>query len=175
MPWALTSEIGMRRKSKGCIIIWKVNIVHCSFLNLPSPSALLENFAISSTGSLVVLGGGQLFSGTSSHTLRPLLEALGLGQYREGKGNSISGDTFITPMVVTSASPSQNLPFLRPCSFCALQLSQERDSSPSCSLAGPLLTSARVIIMHYSLECHSLLKSLNAFLLSWKQNPNCPS
>lgn len=68
----------MRRKSKGHIIIWKVNIVHCSFSNLPSPSALPENFAISSTGSLVVLGGGQLFSGTSSHTLRPLLEALGL-------------------------------------------------------------------------------------------------
>lgn len=60
--------VGMRKKSKGHIIIWKVNIVHCSFLNLPSPSALPENFAISFTGSLVVLGGGQLFLGTSSHT-----------------------------------------------------------------------------------------------------------
>ena len=39
--------VGMRKKSKGHIITWKVNIVHCSFLNLPSPSALPENFAIS--------------------------------------------------------------------------------------------------------------------------------
>ena len=47
--------VGMRKKSKGHIIIWKVNIVHCSFLNLPSPLAIPENFAISFTGSLVVL------------------------------------------------------------------------------------------------------------------------
>ena len=49
------------KEVKGHVIIWKVNIVHCSFLNLLSPSALPENFAISFTGSLVVLGGRQLF------------------------------------------------------------------------------------------------------------------
>lgn len=53
--------VGLKKRRKGHVIIWKVNIVHCSFLNLPSPSALPENFAISFTGSLVVLGGRQLF------------------------------------------------------------------------------------------------------------------
>ncbi|XP_059887169.1 alpha-1D adrenergic receptor isoform X3 [Delphinus delphis] len=51
-------------------------------------------FFVLPLGFPVVLGGGQLFSGPSSHALRPLLEALGLGQHREKKGNGIYGVAF---------------------------------------------------------------------------------
>lgn len=78
----------------GQIIKWTVNTVPRRFLNLPSPLALLVNSSISFTSIPAVLGGGQLFSGASSHPSRPLLDALGLGQHREAKGDSISRDAF---------------------------------------------------------------------------------
>lgn len=103
---------------------WQVNIVHHCFLNLRSPLALSENFAVSFTGFLVVLGGGPIFpQGASSHALRPLLD-LGAGS-AQGEGEQhlwgrILPESLHPWLQLQPAHARVSIAFLRPGSFYPL-------------------------------------------------------
>ena len=149
MPWAsncckllLELCVGKKERERGKLSNGRLMLFYCHFLNLLSPSALLENSPTSSTRVPTVLGGG-----SSSQGLPPQAEGLpgnleaGSAQGREqhfcGRICPESFHPWLQPLQAQAGPP---LPFpvlLLPHTAAE---SAKGQWPPSCSLAGPLHT-----------------------------------